>query len=67
VKLIDYRRNCIRRLSFNVFDVCKKQNRCVDVVQQLLLTVLWHCEDCNSTMKAKYFQMKRPRDSSLVT
>jgi hypothetical protein len=47
--------------------VCKKQNQCVDVVQELLLTISWHYEDCNSTMKAKYIQMERPRDSSLVT
>jgi hypothetical protein len=67
VKLVDYRRESIRRLSLYGFYVCKKQNHCVDVVQKLLLTISWHYEDCNSTMKAKYFQMKRPRDSSLVT
>ena len=67
MKLVDYRRGSIRRLSVYGIYVCKKQNRCVDVVHKLLLTISWHYEDRNSTMKAKYFQMKRPRDSSLVT
>lgn len=67
MKLVHYRRECYTKCAVLWFYVCKKQNHCVDVDEKLLLTISWHYEDCNSTMKAKYFQMKRPRDSSLVT